>query len=121
GEESLDDFCRAFFRHREDRPSPLGFTREEVIETLNDVVEHDWEAFLSERVDRTAGKFALGAVQEIGYRLQYANEVPKEPEGESWHGRGVDARDSVGLRVNTDGTIDEVILGSPADEAGLGP
>lgn len=118
GEQTLEDFCHAFFFAAEPTDEPNPYTRQDVIDHLNNVVEYDWATFISERVDETTGKPLAGA-QALGYSVQYTNEPPRGPGG----GRidPLDARDSLGMSLGGDGTIRTVILGSPADKAGLAP
>lgn len=118
GEKSIEDFCHAFFRADEPTDDPNPYTREDVIAHLNDVLDYDWETFITERVDNTGGKPLAGA-SHLGYAIQYTNEPPTGPEG----GRidPLDARDSLGMSLSGDGSIRSVILGSPADQAGLAP
>lgn len=118
GERSIEDFCQAFFFAEEPTDEPNPYTREDVIAHLNDVVDYDWETFIQERVDNVKGKPLAGTV-ELGYSIQYTNEPPTGPN----NGRidPLDARDSLGMSLSSDGTVRTVILGSPADEAGLAP
>ncbi len=118
GERSIEDFCQAFFFAEEPTDEPNPYTREDVIAHLNDVVDYDWETFIEERVDNVKGKPLAGTV-ELGYSIQYTNEPPTGPN----NGRidPLDARDSLGMSLSSDGTVRTVILGSPADKAGLAP
>lgn len=118
GEKSLEDFIHAFFHADKPTDIPNPYTREDVITHLNDVLEYDWDAFIEERVESVGGKPVSGAPR-LGYAIQYTNEPPTGP------GRDridpLDARDSLGMSLAGDGSIRTVILGSPADKAGLAP
>ena len=46
----LDDFARAFFGVQDGRITPLPYTFDYVVATLNPVLPHDWRAFLRERL-----------------------------------------------------------------------
>ncbi|TNY02944.1 hypothetical protein, partial [Escherichia coli] len=52
GRRSLDDLARAFFCVQDGRITPLPYTFDDVVATLNPVLPHDWRAFLRERLDR---------------------------------------------------------------------
>jgi predicted metalloprotease with PDZ domain len=119
GEKSLDDFARVFFAHAEGDPVPKPFTRKEVIETLSGVHAHDWDAFFSERIERPLDRPVLELVPLLGYRIEFAAEPPETPRGVSID--ALDAYDSIGARFSSNGTVRDVLLGSPADDAGLAP
>ncbi|GAB5497619.1 MAG: M61 family metallopeptidase [Phycisphaerales bacterium] len=118
GAKSIEDFCHAFFLAEQPTDEPNPYTRDDVIAHLNDVVDYDWETFITERIDNVGGKPLAGTV-ELGYSIQYTNEPPTGPN----NGRidPLDARDSLGMSLSGDGTVRTVILGSPADKAGLAP
>ncbi|RNC80302.1 MAG: hypothetical protein ED559_00350 [Phycisphaera sp.] len=118
GAKSIEDFCHAFFLAEQPTDEPNPYTREDVIAHLNDVVDYDWEAFIEERVDNVGGKPLTGTV-ELGYSIQYTNEPPTGPNNARID--PLDARDSLGMSLSSDGTVRTVILGSPADKAGLAP
>ncbi|MDP1238685.1 hypothetical protein Q6335_28000, partial [Klebsiella pneumoniae] len=42
GRRSLDDFARAFFGVQDGRITPLPYTFDDVVATLNTVLPHDW-------------------------------------------------------------------------------
>lgn len=119
GEKSLDDFCQVFFKYRSGEENPLGYDREEIINTLNGVVEYDWADFIHRRVDEPEEQFGLGLLKELGYQLQYGNTPPEGPNDSKVD--LLDARDSIGASFSSDGGVRSVLLGSPADDAGLGP
>ncbi len=121
GTKSLDDFCQSFFAWDSAHPLVKTHDRSDAIEVLNDLLAHDWERFFADRVDATQDEFALGLVEQLGYTWQYSNEPPEAPRGESWHGGGVDARESIGARFSSNGNVQDILLDSPADKAGLGP
>lgn len=118
GTKSIEDFCHAFFRADAPTDDPNPYSRADVVRHLNDVVEYDWDTFITERVDNVAGK-PLAGVEKLGYSIQYTNTPPTGPGGAALD--PLDARDSLGISLAADGTIRSVMLGSPADQAGLAP
>ncbi len=118
GSKSIEDFVHAFFRADEPTDDPNPYSRDDVIAHLNDVLDYDWETFISERVDNVTGK-PLAGVEKLGYSIQYTNEPPTGPNRSRID--PLDARDSLGISLSGDGSIRSVILGSPADKAGLAP
>src|SRR6266566_17217 len=82
GHHSLDDFCKKFMGpQRNEKIVP--YDRAEVIQTLKELADDDWESFLHERVDVPQTALPLTVVERCGYRLQYAtkpSEILKEQE-----------------------------------------
>jgi predicted metalloprotease with PDZ domain len=119
GGRTLEDFCRVFFAHDPEHPRVKGFTRAEVVATLGQLVKHDWDGFLRQRVEQPADRLQTRVAEELGLLVQYTNERPEGP-GDSKYGE-LDLRESVGADFGKDGKVRSVQLGSPADAAGLGP
>ncbi|MEM7246401.1 MAG: hypothetical protein AAF533_13710 [Acidobacteriota bacterium] len=118
-ETNLDEFSRRFFEHRPDEPNPRSFTRADVIEELSGLVQHDWEAFFRERLDEPGPRLATQVAKELGYLVQFTNELPEGPDDSKYD--ELDLRDSIGASFRGSGEVRSVQLGSPADAAGLGP
>lgn len=118
GAKSIEDFCHAFFRADEPTDEPNPYSRADVVTHLNNVAEYDWDTFITERVDNVSGK-PLAGVERLGYSIQYTNTPPTGPGGAALD--PLDARDSLGMSLGGDGSIRSVMLGSPADKAGLAP
>ncbi len=121
GKKSLNDFCAAFLGlGGNTSPEVVPYTFEDIVSNLNAIQPNDWSAFLKERLTSKSPHAPLGGIAHGGYRIEYTSE-PNEfiHAGES-HGHGVDAWYSLGIKV-TDSTINDVLIGSPAYKAGLGP
>jgi predicted metalloprotease with PDZ domain len=121
GKKSLDDFAKLFFGPPSSAPSLKPYTLDDVVSALNAVAPNDWRAFLNERVYRVAPRPPLGALEAAGWRLVY-DATP------NWYGalrertiKFTDASFSLGMWVKGDGTISDVVHGSPAFAAGLVP
>src|SRR5258708_8796900 len=98
------------------------YDRAEIIQTLKELADYDWESFLRERVDVPQTALPLTVVERCGYRLQYAtrpSEIFKEQEQNDKVVAA--ARDSLGLAFGEDGTARDVVPGMAADKAGLAP
>lgn len=117
GKKSLDDFAKAFFGVESGRVSPLGYTFEDVVATLNGLVAHDWASFLRERLDNNE-KAPLDGFERGGYKLVYTDK-PNEGGGNRRDAGGADFTYSLGLGVNKDMKITSVLWNSPAFDAGL--
>ena len=119
GKKSIEDFCHAFFGPPDTGPKVVPYHRADVIAALNAVQPYDWTDFLRTRVDAVAphppDPFTLG-----GYKLVYLDHPAKGALARGRY-RGLDARYSLGISAGPDGTIGDVIQGSPAAKAGIGP
>src|SRR5262249_48416029 len=122
GARSLDDFCKLFHGPPSSPPKVVPYTREDVERTLNQVVPYDWKSFFIARVDSVTAEPPLAGVTASGWRLAYADSASEYYEAVESLYEELDLRFSLGLRLATeDGKITDVIPGSPAAKAGLGP
>jgi predicted metalloprotease with PDZ domain len=121
GARSLDDFARAFFGVDDGRVLPLAYTFDDVVATLNEVVAHDWRAFLRERIDGKAQLPHLSAgVERAGWRLAWADKPSDFEAADATSWRGESFEHSLGFSVDKGGkTIRSVLWDGPAFKAGL--
>jgi predicted metalloprotease with PDZ domain len=120
GRRSLDDVAQAFFGRGDTGPQVVTYTRDDVIAALNAVQPYDWAAFVAQRIDALA-THPPNPFNGAGWHVTYAatpNAFEKLREGQR---KVLDARYSLGFEANIDGTITDVLTGSPAARAGLGP
>jgi predicted metalloprotease with PDZ domain len=121
GAKSLDDFCRAFFGGSGGVPAMKTYTFDDVAAALNSVQPYDWAGFLRSRLDSTAEHAPLGGITGGGWRLIY-NAIPSG----MWTAAAEDHKltdlsYSLGFKVKDDGAIVDVIMGGPAQKAGVAP
>jgi predicted metalloprotease with PDZ domain len=122
GRRSLDDFLRAFFGQRDTEPIVVPYTREDVETALSAICPFDWHAFFETRVYQVNSKPPTDGFEAAGWRLVYNATPNNEPFfGEAASAPDVYASYSIGIDVKKDGTIVDVLPGTPAYEAGLGP
>jgi predicted metalloprotease with PDZ domain len=121
GQKSLDDFCRLFHGGESGPPKVVPYTFEDLVQTLNQVVPYEWATLLKELVNSTKAGAPLGGIERGGWRLVY-NDQPNLfiHTGEKLR-KSADAAYSLGFVVKEDGELSDVIYGSPAYEAGIGP
>jgi predicted metalloprotease with PDZ domain len=122
GKKSLDDFCRAFHGGPSGPPQVKPYSFESVTETLNGIAGYDWKAFFVTRLNRTGTDRApLGGIEAGGYRLAYVDQ-PSEAERSTEQVRQTaNVAYSIGLRLNSDGGIIDVLPELSAAKAGIGP
>ena len=121
GRRSLDDFCRRFFGGQNGPPQVVPYTLDDVVVALNKVAPHDWRQFFRTRVYETSRRPPLGGIEKAGWRLSYTNAVPAMLKSLESARKFTDLRFSLGLILGEEGAVQDVISGSPADRAGVGP
>lgn len=121
GQRSFNDFCRRFHGGESGPPKVVPYTFDDVVRALNDVAPYDWARLLHERVSATSTRAPLGGIERGGWKLVY-NDKPNVliQEAEKLV-KFSDFTYSVGFIVEEDGKLTDVILGSPAYQAGIGP
>ncbi|WP_188056122.1 M61 family metallopeptidase [Sphingosinithalassobacter sp. CS137] len=120
GRRSIDDFASAFFGSGRDGDyGEVTYTFEDVVATLNGVVEADWTEFLTERLMQTSDRAPLAGFTENGYRLVYTDEPTPWFRNYQSSRNIADHSYSLGLVTSRSGGISSVIWDSPAFEAGL--
>jgi predicted metalloprotease with PDZ domain len=121
GQRSLDDFCRRFHGGESGPPKVVPYTFDDVVHTLNDVAPYDWAKLLRERVGATSEHAPLGGIERGGWKLVYNDKPNAFARAAEKISKSTDFSDSLGFRVGQDGTLSDVIVGSPAYQSGLGP
>ncbi|MGC1684673.1 MAG: PDZ domain-containing protein, partial [Candidatus Acidiferrales bacterium] len=119
--KSIDDFCKLFEGAPGGQPDLKTYTFDDVVAGLNAIAPNDWRGLLTTRLTSVSPHAPLGGIENGGWRLVY-NESPNEigEAAEEAYGH-LNLRDSMGLSVNEEGVIGDVIHGGPAYNAGLGP
>ena len=121
GQKSIDDFLKAFDGQRNTPPMVVPYTREQVEAALGDVTPYDWHAFFQRWVYDVAPHPPAFGIELTGWRLIW-NETPNHWDDLN---AAVDHESnfvySLGFGTDADGHIKDVLEGSPAARAGIGP
>jgi predicted metalloprotease with PDZ domain len=121
GRLSLDDFLRNFFGQRDTDPIVAPYTREDVEAALSAICPFDWHTFFETHVYQVNSKPPTDGLEAAGWRLVY-NATPNNERFDSdTLPIGYDGAYSIGMYLKKDGTIIDVLPGTPAYDAGLGP
>jgi predicted metalloprotease with PDZ domain len=121
GARSLNDFCRAFHGGPGGAPALKTYTFEDIVAGLNAVQPYDWAGFWNQRLHSTAPHAPLGGVEGSGWKLAYdavRSDFWKDREEDR---KIVDLSYSIGLTVQEDATVSDVVYGGPAQKAGIAP
>ncbi len=120
--KSINNFCARFLGLGGNTPPELvPYTFEDVVANLNAIQPYDWSAFFRARLTSNVDHAPLQGIRNGGYHIEYAAEPNQYSRAVEFRGRGVNAWYSLGIRFGSDNTIDDVLVGSPAYQAGLGP
>jgi predicted metalloprotease with PDZ domain len=120
GARSLDDFCHRF--HGGQGPVEMRpYDRDEVIRTLNDVAPYDWAGFLHERVDLVQPHPPLGGIEAGGWKLAWSDTMSDIMSAREARDDKVDESNSIGIALDKEARIIDVVPGSAADKAGVAP
>ena len=120
GGRSLNDFCQRFYGGESGPPRVVPYTFDDVVHALSDVAPYDWAHLLAERVNTTGAHAPLGGIERGGWRLVYNDKPNLYIEAAEKAFKFANFSYSLGFDVNVDGKLNDVIVGSPAYQAGLG-
>jgi predicted metalloprotease with PDZ domain len=121
GRRSLDDFCRYFEGGQSGPPMVVSYTFDDVVHALNDVVPYDWAKLLRERVSSTGPHAPLGGIERDGWKLVYNDQPNIFSKAIEKLFKSADFSFSLGFTLAEDGKFNDVIVGSPAYQSGIGP
>ena len=121
GQKSLDDFCRLFHGGENGPPKVVPYTLDDVVRALNQVAPYDWAGLLKERASATTARAPLGGLERGGWRLVYNDQSNVFIHTGEKLRKSVNASYSLGFVVKEGGEFSDVIHGSPAYAAGIGP
>ena len=118
GAKTIDDFCHLFHGAPSTGPMVKPYTFDDVVNTLNQVATYDWRTFWTERLTNHGPGAPLGGIEGSGWKVVY-DETPSAMDSASR--RSVNALYSLGLALNSDGSIGDTVEAMPAAKAGIGP
>jgi predicted metalloprotease with PDZ domain len=120
GARSLDDFAKAFFGINDGSFTTVTYTFNDVVQALNAVAPYDWADFLRKRLDGVALPAPLEGIRRGGYQLVYTDTQSELSKNADDQRKRVNLSNSLGVNLDDkDGTIAEVVWGSPAFAAQL--
>jgi predicted metalloprotease with PDZ domain len=118
GKRSLDDVCRRLLAFLPDG-TVRTYDGEAVLAALDAVHHHPWRELIERRLHRPEPVADPGMWEGCGWRLAFTDLRPGPPP-EDERQVYLDERMSVGLLIRN-WQITDVVVGSPADQAGLAP
>jgi predicted metalloprotease with PDZ domain len=88
---------------------------------MNEVAPYDWRTFFTTRLNSTSSGAPLDGIKNGGWRLVYTDSQGDYQKAIESSRKVADLSYSIGVSVKDDGTVVDVVPGSPAAVAGLGP
>jgi predicted metalloprotease with PDZ domain len=122
GARSLDDFCHAFYGGESGPPTLVTYTYDDIVNALGKIVAYDWRGYFETHVMQTTEHPPLDGLTRGGWSLVYNDTKNTYLESvEKSDKKLIETAFSIGLRVKTDGTIEDVAPGSTAFMSDIGP
>jgi predicted metalloprotease with PDZ domain len=120
-QKSMNDFCRSFYGGPGGEPATKTYTFDDIVSTLNSLAPYDWAGFLRKRLDSLAADTPTESVANSGWKLVYTDKPNEYQQAIAAARHRLNTTLSIGLLLSDNGTVLDVIHGSPAYEAGIGP
>jgi predicted metalloprotease with PDZ domain len=126
GQKNLHDFLAIFVAGKGSTPPQIvSYDFDELVADLNQVVPYDWAKFLNERVYSVQPHVNVEGIEQSGWKLVYTdkpNEYREASMSAFGHGpAGPSVWYSLGIALDAQGEISDVLVGGPADTAKLAP
>ena len=124
--KSLTDFLHIFLgKGGNTGPLIVPYTFEELCADLNQVLPYDWAGFFHERIYNIDPQVDLDGIERGGYKLVFTDHENKSEtmflHAFARYFGNVNCWYSLGLRINAQGQISDVLWNGPADKAGVFP
>jgi len=119
GRKSLDDVARLFFAGTDGQWTVDTYVFEDVVAGLNAVQPYDWAGFLTARVRDIAPKAPLDGLTRGGWKLAYSDSLTDYGKAVEGLSRSTGLTYSLGLSINRDADVTNVLWDGPAFKAGI--
>lgn len=121
GHRNLDDFCRQFYGGPATAPQVRPYDFEDLVKALNEVQPYDWRKFWQDRLETHEGAGLERGILQSGWKLALDGAPSIMHRAHEADDHDIDLRFSLGFYVDENGTLSDVIPGSPGDRARLSP
>ncbi|HEY1271889.1 MAG TPA: M61 family peptidase [Terriglobales bacterium] len=121
GKKSLDDYCRAFYGGESGPPKVVPYKLEDILAALNAIAPYDWDGLFKERLNSRSPQAPFGGIEGGGWKRVYSDKPNVFVQAGEKEGKYINAFYSIGFMAKDDGSLVDVIPGSAAYEAGIGP
>jgi predicted metalloprotease with PDZ domain len=126
GNKSIDDFAHSFYgppsyAPESGDPKVVPYTFEDVVTSLNAIVPYDWGTFFHKHLNALRPELPAQGLEASGWRVVY-QEYPNDACGDADTTTGLtDLRYSIGLIIDENDGVVDVLPDSPAGHANIAP
>lgn len=121
GKRTLDDFAKRFYAGASGAAALKPYEEQDVYDALAAVAPYDWRGFLRRHLDSLDSQALLAGLEHTGWTIEYTAATNTWVEiGQKRH-ETVDRRWSIGLVLDEDGAVEDVIADRAAGVAGVAP
>jgi predicted metalloprotease with PDZ domain len=121
GKRSLDSFAVNFYAAPDGFIGVKPYTYEDLTEALNQVVPFDWNYLLQDDLQALRPKPPSPGLEAAGWKVIYNDDPNQAVADAEAVSQQTDLSTSIGLLIDQDGTIVDVVPDSAAGRAGLAP
>jgi predicted metalloprotease with PDZ domain len=121
GRRSLDDFCNRFFGGGDRSVEVESYSRTDLIASLSALAPLGWQRFFTKRIDDVAPQAPLDGLRMSGWQLTFDDTPNPFLEDVQRTSSLCNLSFSLGIWINRDGVIQDVLFGSPAIQGGISP
>ena len=121
GRASLDDFMQRFYAGDSGKPALKPYSEQDIYDNLAAVAPADWRAFIGRHLHTTGTTALFAALTRSGWQLTYSEDKNVFLEADQKSHEQVDRMWSIGLLLDKDGLITDVVEDRAAALAGAGP
>ena len=118
---TLDDFVRRFAAAPNGTPLVRPYVEQDIYDTLAAIAPGDWRAFVRRHLDQTGTVAMLGALGRTGWKLGYTAERNASNTTDDRRRQTTNRLASIGLFIDADNRILDLIEDRAAARAGAGP
>ena len=118
GKKSFEDFARTFYGGPNQGPQLKPYAFADLVQALQAVAPYDWAGYFHDRLTAISPQAPVGGIEAGGWKVDYSAKPPESQGGGRFAG-GLNAIYSVGLRMGTDGNVQDSLFGGPAYLAGI--
>jgi predicted metalloprotease with PDZ domain len=121
GARSLDSFAADFFGAPDGTVTVKPYTYDDLVTALNQVVPYDWNSVLQKDVQARRPTPVSPGLEAAGWTVVYNDEPNQAAVDAELVTQQTDLSTSIGLILDQEGTIVDVVPDSAAGRAGLAP